>query len=340
MKKSFGALCITACLVAFSSAVARADISEDLKFCSTLKNGKERLACYDAAARIEKRQPVHLRSSSLALTRNTVTVSSPNIPLKKEFAGAYVVGVGGYDFGGDNPGSLPFAPPTLPMMQGALVGAAAGWNFQSENILFGLEGRALYSMSKAERSDSFVGTPISFPYWSGWCQSFGDPFCTTNASAPQFPFGFPYRSAFALTNKLERTAAFDASARFGSVIADSLIYAKFGGGAEMIKSTSVSDSTARLTCNNPVSVVIPTGPDSGDAYVVGCGSITGGTVSVRTANTIQPYLTVGLGLEKNFGRLFARVEGEVQTHFMPAGINGLGAVYYTTQITAGLGYRF
>lgn len=329
------AVFFTACFFAFSHTEANAGISEDLTFCSNLKSSKERLACYDAAARIEKRK------STRSLSHTAVSAPPPSTPPSpKKFYGGYVVGLGGYDFGGDHPGSSPFARPTLPMMQGALAGAAAGWNFQSEGLLFGIEGRAFYSMSKAKRSDSFVRSPISFPSWTGWCQSFGDPFCTTNASAPQFPFGLTYREAYSLTNTLERTAAFDASARFGGVIDDVLIYAKIGGGAEMIRSTTVADSTARLTCNNPVSVVVPTGPDSGNAYVVGCGSITGGSVAVITTNSIQPYLTAGIGLEKNFGKLFARMEGEMQTHFMPPGINGLGAVYYTTQVTAGLGYRF
>jgi hypothetical protein len=335
MMRLSAAVCITACFVAFSYSEADAGISEDLAFCSNVKSSKERLACYEAAARIERRKSTHRPPHAAA---NASSPSTP--PSPKKFHGGYVVGLGGYDFGGDNPGSRAFVAPTLPTMQGALVGGAVGWNFQSESLLFGLEGRAFYSMSKAERSDSFVGSPISFPYWSGWCQSFGNPFCTTNASAPQFPFGLPYRSAFALTNKLERTIAFDASVRFGGVVDDVLIYARLGGGAETIKSTSTSDSTARLTCNNPVSVVVPTGPDSGNAYVVSCGSITGGSVAVRTANTIQPYLTAGLGLERNFGKLFARIEGEVQTHFTPTSISALGSVYYTTQVTAGLGYRF
>lgn len=40
---------------AFFSASASAGISDDLVFCSRLKVGQERLACYDAAARLEKK---------------------------------------------------------------------------------------------------------------------------------------------------------------------------------------------------------------------------------------------------------------------------------------------
>jgi hypothetical protein len=208
MIKFSAAACLAACLLTFSHSEAHAGISEDLTFCSSLKNSKERLACYDAAARIEKRK------STRSLSHTAVSAPPPSTPPSpKKFHGGYVVGLGGYDFGGDNPGSRAFVAPTLPMMQGALFGGAAGWNFQSEGVLFGIEGRAFYSMSKAERFDSFVGSPISFPSWTGWCQSFGNPFCATNASAPQFPFGLTYREAYALTNRLERTAAFDASAR-------------------------------------------------------------------------------------------------------------------------------
>jgi hypothetical protein len=35
-------------------ASARAEVSEDLKFCAALKSSKERLGCYDAAMRIGK----------------------------------------------------------------------------------------------------------------------------------------------------------------------------------------------------------------------------------------------------------------------------------------------
>jgi hypothetical protein len=208
-------------------------------------------------------------------------------------------------------------------------------------MMFGVEGRGLSSFAKSTKEDVIGATQnISFPYWSGWCQSFCSNFCATNASAPQYPSGLTLQSGLSQINKIERTAAFDASFRVGADAGGVLLFGRLGAGAEAIRATRTTDTRATVTCNNPVSVVVPTGPDSGNAYVVGCGSLTGGTVTTTVANTIQPYMTVGLDVEKNFGQFFARVEGEILTHFMPVGFTGTNGVYYTTQVTAGLGYRF
>ncbi len=225
--------------------------------------------------------------------------------------------------------SRPSRSPTPSEIAGANVGGAAGWNFQNANFLFGFEARGLYSFAKTDHSDTSIGSPLVLPFQSGSCTSFGSNFCATNASAPRFSQPLTLQYAVSVTNRIEREQAFDVSTRFGGVVGDWLIFGRVGAGAEMIRVTQAVDTSASRLCNNPTSVVVPTGPNSGNSFVTGCGSISGGPgPTVQVLNAIAPYVTIGMGVEKNFGSYFARVEGEFLTHFAPVNLAFFGTGMY------------
>ena len=97
---------IAAIVVLVSSYLpANAEVSDDLKFCGDLKSRAERLACYDAAARIAARpapvRPVVARVAPLdahASVPVKAAVLEP-LPAKNPFDGYYVAAGGGYGIG-------------------------------------------------------------------------------------------------------------------------------------------------------------------------------------------------------------------------------------------------
>jgi len=106
-------ICLALGWLPFASA-ASAAISDDLVFCSKLKNGAERLACYDAAARLEKRP-----ASSAPPIANTIVTRVARQPRKWD--GAFVgIGAAGASIRSISQGSLISDPGGDPAVGGFL----------------------------------------------------------------------------------------------------------------------------------------------------------------------------------------------------------------------------
>src|SRR4051794_14943515 len=59
----------------------------------------------------------------------------------KSMAGLYAIALGGYGFGANEVNSAPFSSPSPSEIKGANVGGAAGWNFETGNLVLGFEAR-------------------------------------------------------------------------------------------------------------------------------------------------------------------------------------------------------
>jgi hypothetical protein len=134
-----------ALFVVVLSTGANAGISDDLVFCSKLKNGRERLACYDAAARIEKAEPkkLHVKSPVHVNDFETQQIIPADSP-KSNFDGLYVAAIGGYGFASQDT-SIPvfgFGFPSVPLQStsGWNVGGAVGYNLTAGRLFFRCRG--------------------------------------------------------------------------------------------------------------------------------------------------------------------------------------------------------
>jgi hypothetical protein len=272
------------------------------------------------------------------------------------FGGFYAVGLGGYEFGSGGPVDtyssnfnssgfsqyLSSVTPTPSEVKGAFAGAAAGYNFQSGALLIGFETRGYYSFAEAAHTYTNTSGPAAtFPYLQGSCSGSAPLQCFTNVTNGIIPYPIDIQSTNTITSKIERNESFDVSTRLGGIIQDTLLlYGRLGGGAEFVKVTQVNDLSGTRTCNNPTAIVVSPNAYTQNLYATGCGSITNGPVIVQTTNAIAPFVTLGLGVEKNFGNFFARAEGEFIAHFAPVNVPFFTSMYYSTRVTGGVGYRF
>jgi hypothetical protein len=214
--------------------MARAEVSEDLKFCAALKSSKERLGCYDAAMRLAKPAPVVLVEPP-----RPNTAYLPPALKKSRFGGLYAGVTGGYEFANSNPyisyakpaGPIvgtPIGTPFVPIdsLKGAKVGGLFGYNAAAGDLLFGFEGRAQYSFSKSHQADLYIYPDLTFPRTLQTCF----PSCGNPDLSGFGPIG--------ISASIEQTVArnhqwqVDFSTRTGIIFGDSLIYAKTGVGAE------------------------------------------------------------------------------------------------------------
>jgi hypothetical protein len=124
-------------------------------------------------------------------------------------------------------------------------------------------------------------------------------------------------------------------------IVDSPFATKSGLGIQLFEST-LTNTRDFTRCNGPIVTRTAISPISFSDSVTGCSSIsTSHSVDVTTESSISPYITVGAGIERNFGRVFGRVEGEFIDYL--GQFNGKTMQYqpfYETRFTAGAGYRF
>lgn len=128
---------------------AHADVSDNLVFCSKLGNSRERIACYDAAARIAGNggtRPAVARSgsSSLVTAPAASMPTAPYMPVTEtpRFQGGYVAFGGSYGIGGPLVFSVVDQVQSFTGVgepQGPSVIAAAGYNLQIGNLVTGVE---------------------------------------------------------------------------------------------------------------------------------------------------------------------------------------------------------
>lgn len=145
---------------------ALAGISDDLKFCANLASGKERLACYDAAARIEKQVPAAstLARSSTPLNAHAAipTRAGKAQPASKRWEGFFVGAHGAYQFDGNSNYQYNGFAAQPVARRGWLAGAQVGYNFQVDRMIFGAVLDGAYSdVSASNRFDSpFSAIPL------------------------------------------------------------------------------------------------------------------------------------------------------------------------------------
>lgn len=154
-------ICLVLGWLPFGS-VASAAISEDLVFCSKMKNGSERLACYDAAARLEKRP-----TSSPPPIANAIVPTAARPPRKWD--GAFVgIGAAAAGIKSSSQGSLTSNPGGEPDVgvggdtttafgssakgSGAGVDLRAGYAAQISSMVFGVQGDLLIPAIRADQS--------------------------------------------------------------------------------------------------------------------------------------------------------------------------------------------
>lgn len=135
-----------ATVIASASAPFAADVSADLVFCSRIADRAERMACYDAAARIAATRPQAVKTPAAApATRRP----------SSRFHGPYMA-VGG-SYGAVTPQNA-LSGPVSP--HGPSLAGAAGYNLVFGNMLFGTEiaGRLGAERATTAAANLFFGT--------------------------------------------------------------------------------------------------------------------------------------------------------------------------------------
>lgn len=307
---------------------ARADISADLKFCAGLKISKERLACYDAAARIEKYsdRKATTRIASVEPPSSATAYAPRSVAPKSRFNGAYAGLTAGYEFAMTDARSYWAYDVPNDSLRGPKFGAVAGYNVTGDQFLAGIELRGQYLNSKNSASSlSEYGTP-GLPHYLGGCWDCGPRTLTWSG-----PIGL--NSSMLQRLEIDRRWQADISIRGGVIVQDWLVFAKAGLGAEEIRSVYTMDQSGSKTCVNPTVTAQQNGRMT-DYFATGCGSIISGPVTVSTSWYLTPIAVFGLGVERNFGDYFARAEAEMTAHLVS------GGAYYTPSVNLTAGYRF
>jgi hypothetical protein len=314
--------------------VARAEVSEDLKFCAALRSSKERLGCYDAAMRLAGPAPVTVMPIA-----EPVPGTLPATPKTSRFGGLYAGVTGGYEFANSktyttnsrpfdaDPILTPFAP--IDSLKGPKIGGLFGYNAEAGNLLLGFEGRAQYSFSKSYQADLHAFPALTFPMTLATC----GPNCKETDFISRRPF--TYLESLLQSEARNHRWQVDVSARTGIIFGDWMLYAKTGVGLEDSLHRTVNSAT--IGSCDPI-IAFQTIPSSGDLAQVltGCKSITRTADSfINTERTVAPVAILGGGVERNFGSFFLRAEGEFTAHFMKG-----GGVYYSPSANVAAGYRF
>lgn len=305
---------------------AQAEISQDLKFCAGLKNSTERLACYDAAARIEKRDNRELVTRPITRTpaSNAMAYSPAQAPAPKKsrFEGAYVGFTAGYDIPAtalrDPPYPYYYSDPPADAIGGVKVGLVGGYNVTIDRLLLGIEGRWQhnYSVATATGGSSWGAQTI--------------PFVTYNPSLP-----FTILESNINTTRLSHPDQLDFSVRAGVLFGDLMLFGKVGAGIESTRLSYTNDRRQSVQCVSPIIQLLTV---SGYTYsqVIGCSATVNGTITRTSVNSINPIAVFGGGIEYDFGNVFARVEAEMIAHL----VSGSGTSSYTPAANFTVGYRF
>lgn len=275
-----------------------AEVSGDLVFCSRLGNSRERIACYDAAARIAER--------SMTRGRSTAPPAAPPVLVKASVAGgAAVVAVAPAEraapFSGPYAavgGAFGFARPrpfSISDVAGALEGDAhasglsglvvAGANLQSGGLVAGIE--ASFRYGREHFSDEKTDTVVPFGGVTG----------TSTKS-------------YEITSDMSAHLA----GRIGLAIDDTLIYAKAGiGAAHLAEQSRIVAAGGRC------------------AFTIGgvCGQVDPLRSLSSSAAAWVPSILLGAGIEQNFGGFFARAGAEAEG----AAFTGTSRFGFTTQDT-------
>jgi hypothetical protein len=292
------------------STLACAEVSDDLKFCGSLKSGPERLSCYDAAARIASR-PATMRPAARAAPVDAqaavaVKAVAPDpLPARNPFDGYYAAIGGGYGVitGRGNSLSDPFG-----FASGASAAAVAGRNIGFNWGIVGIEvdGR-----------------------WLGE---------TANTSAILNPGFFLSSGTGIASYRYQDDLAAHVALRMGVTYGDSLIFAKAGVGVVRVTETFVSDTRGILFCD----------PKLFPIFGASCSPTGFGVLNSAKVATWLPSAIFGLGIEQNWGPFFGRlgVDFEATNHRSTNGSvpfffnSSVDQITWATRGTALIGVRF
>jgi opacity protein-like surface antigen len=263
---------------------AQAAVSDDLVFCSKLTSPRERIACYDAAARIAANQlprsaalqPVPNKSA--IVTREVADKALPPVyaPVvdRNRFDGFYAAIGGAYGWSANR--AVSFVD-NVACFNTSCVGAsnASGWSAQAAagySITF---GRGLMGLEVDGR----------------WGKERGGAAGSNDGSAFVILPGPPFFAIVPVNTRwshdMQVSGGVHVSARAGIVADNLLIYAKAGVGAARVEETFTLSQTP------PVAGVSPGGIISSAAWL--------------------PTGLLGVGAEYNLGSFFARGFVEAET---------------------------
>lgn len=319
---------VAASVLVGTAAGARAEISQDLKFCAGLKISKERLACYDAAARIEGRKDLQVERAGTAVmprtaTSNAMAYAPPPVATRSRFDGAYVGVTGGWDIAATtlrDPTYSLYYFPEIPSdaIAGAKVGLVGGYNVTIDRMLVGMEGRWQHNYSVATASNGYSSAGQT------------PPFVTYNSIN-----SFTVLDSSINTTRLSHPDQLDFSVRAGILFGDLMVFGKVGAGIESTKMTYTADRRQAVDCVSPIIQPV-TMYGYTNSQVTGCAATANGTITSSSRNSINPVAIFGGGVEYNYGNVFARIEAEMIAHF----VSDYGASGYTPGANFTVGYRF
>jgi opacity protein-like surface antigen len=292
------AAAIATILALISAEHLEAGVSEDIVFCSKIKKERERISCYDAAARVAA-QAEPTRAMTTARTAAASSGGQPYVkPKNNPVDGAYVFGYVGY--------TPRLSPQTSPFAgRGPTFGGGLGYNFSSGPLVMGFEARGHWDDIAGPGTDSTFSFVQTLPLLAQ--TSFGSgPFLPINFG--DRTLGFQSRTL----NRYERNVGGDLSWRTGITPLDWLmLYGRVGIGAQEFTQSSLSLSSTANCRNSSSQVVVQPGGFSAQYFIVGCNPLEiSSSATTMTQHGVAPYLLVGTGLEANFANFFLRVEGE------------------------------
>jgi opacity protein-like surface antigen len=291
---------VTACAMLFSVGAVSAQPSEDLVFCSKLQDSRERIACYDAAARIAARR--NARPAPVAAPRPSIVApahapqdamaaapafTDPTLPLRSPFDGLYVAGGGSYGVSTSRSFNIrnevaPFTnsfflgQSTFPS-GGSLFGVA-GYNLTMGSLLLGIEASGRWGNEAAE---------ITLPQSAS---AFGNVFGTSS-----------------MTYRLENDVGAHLAIRLGGFIDNTLVFGTIGVGVTRLAETFNVDNTNAFVCS---AFTLPVPP----SFTQNCIQFQFGGTGSFTSEKWIPSLVLGAGIEQNiFGRFFVRLSAEAET---------------------------
>jgi hypothetical protein len=306
--------------VAFIAAPisAAADVSADLVFCSKRTDKGERIACYDAAARVAARpqRAVPRPRDDTPMVSPTAAMAyvtkAPPAPELSSFDGFYTAFGGAYGWSTARP-SLVTGAPSIFLSDSLILSGPSGIGAFGYNQTFGrlLIGIELDGRWGSEKASSFSMGNVGF-----------------NPSGPV---------SVTSTND----AGIHLAGRVGGFIGETLIYGKIGAGLSRFNdhyfgnSTGLSSTFCTATCD-----VLRT--------------INGAVLSGST-ETWLPSFVLGAGIERNWDRFFVRLGTEaemVAAHSIAVNVTGptgatiggqsgnLNTAFWTVRAIAMAGIRF
>ena len=273
------------------------------------------------------------------------------------FAGAYVAAFGGLSRSLNKTSEPNAATATLGLFPSNLspteAGLALGYNAVSGRLMFGLETAARLDFASNE-SNTVVGShvlhslllqpsnsqslgPISLPQSRGCFR--GIPCFGVLSNAP-----ITLADLTADRHTITERGSGELIGRIGAVYGNWLIYSRLGAGATLFTQQRVT-TTSNLQCDHPNYSYSGLDPFSGlyrGVSLLSCGSTRTTTTasSASTKSAWLPHFVLGLGLEANFGRYFARAEANATEYIGTSNGLGIDNAFARYDGRIGVGLRF